>query len=777
MGQIGGKYSILGHSQTYAIRTVSNDNAADGEGNGGPPTRPVASALPRLPSHLELLFDEPYVGALGCSMRHELEASDAAVPIDDILKGAPRLRALAASSSSVGTTRSASPRSSTQSDQASRGAAAGKELLRSMVADDAEFPNVEQWLDSDVDDAFESNELPWTVGDGRVDAVPRLTSGRGSRRTDKATLAEWQKQFAARGSAAGKALLHSMLDSNGSEGEGSGLGLNTSACAYRAVVGSQPASSDVAPMPAQKPTSSRRRPALLFQDLLFVPMEKTSLLLLGSRGSVAAQRWRLRVRGPPAVTPLSSITGERGHSYVWIDVCRGRQSSSTMAEESQLQKWEPPDLDVRGHEDADADIRDSISDELEAVGHPQAAALGLQQKRRRSPVARGGFGGGRSRRAPALPHHVTSQGASCISQQQPTPNTIGTISSVPMAGTVAPILIHNAASAAAALHESPLPSSLSSSSLPEQQHEGEPVEMEVQEEEPRIYVHTYLAQALDAVNAEGSHEPTTDGGKMQELTQGHEQDRKHQQQQHENAARTPCMGMEAPATGSYAEEVAVTDLDDVLVSSGEDESEDECSALQDQQVASVDSGTASKGDVQTYHSIGNRSCLSDSESDRGAESNSDVAATAAAVNRQRRRVPLRRMDIHRNQIFDNRASMASKKKTHEKAVSKEQRQKQEKAHPNDDAKAVMSIPTHTGPSDKLQLPLQDTSGRTVKSDPDADSDASSDFDSDSTYSSKTSTNIGTCSVDKSGQARHAVEPSRSAAAETLTRPTVLGIGA
>lgn len=378
-------------------------------------------------------------------MEETLGDLDAVIAVDRILRDAPTLRGGAASSR----TERVSPRSSSQPEQVLRGAVAGRELLRSMIADAAELSDVEQWLGSAADGAFEPIEPPWSA-DGEFErdseqAVPQVAMklACGANRLDKAARAEKQKEIAARGSAAGMVMLQSMLDCHSMSSGGTSVWPEegddsvASTSGVCGVVDLQAALSKAEP---PEPARSGNVVSLI-QNTICAPVERTALMLLGSRGMVAAHRRRLRCRSSPAV-----ICGSAGSDSTRIGISPGWISTHSRLDVrlSEEQPWEPPDLVELEDDDGstssadtsrvfcreqgpewclDAKVSMSASkatqmsraqpqqdkdSSVEAVNYAEneypdksdrdeynyfsRAPVPLQRKRRRSPVARGGVG-------------------------------------------------------------------------------------------------------------------------------------------------------------------------------------------------------------------------------------------------------------------------------------------------------------------------------------------------------------------------------------------------
>ena len=654
----------------------------------------------------------------------------------------PMLRALAASSSCTEPARSASPRGSSQHDQACRGAVAGKELLHSMLGDADELSIVEQWLGSAAEGAFEPIEPPWSAG-GDVycseGSVPQATvKSRVAKTSDKATWAEKQKEFAARGSAAGKALLHSMLDghsiSSGSasvwseEEDCGGSGLIGASSGGRPAVDPEAAFSETSVELVRSSPKRHivyRRPPLLSQNLTCAPVERTSLLLLGSRGAVAAQRRRLYCRSSAAVsscpvrTDCACVCVSRGRGWMQL-----AEKPVHLPTELPLQPWEPPDLQVewetedgnsagtdgtcreQGHDRCShaqvsasepsvtttqplclasqhdhpmemvravyfAEDQGADKERREEGTHFQRSPTPLQRKRRRTPVARGGGGARAGGGVPstALFRPAASGGVSCAGQHS---------------------------------HQS-------------------------------------------------VHE--------------HAHDREHQ---HGRAATKPCDDFAVAAVTAVHEQVVATDLGLVLESARENRGKEDFA--QDEQVPPAQVQSARHGNVRTRRLVGKRwgSILdSDSDSDvQGADRGSvTVSPKAATTASQQPRVPLRPMDMHLNKVSHTAPT-----------TSKEKKKKLEREEEEARAAAHKSVFTDTKLSRKLQVPSCGAAAIVT---------GDSASDNNDSYSGQRNRSVGIGSRDESEHARQPAEAdaetetetAHAATSETLTRPTLLGMGA
>ena len=753
----------------------------------------------------------PVRGGESCSDWHRprgevedtLDDLDAVDAVDQLLRDAPTLRALAAPSRTE-RVRSVSPRdrlrNSSPPEQAFRGAVAGKELLRSLIEDAAELSDVEQWLGSAADGAFEPIEPPWsTGGEGKCDSVNHVApvavkSARCAKRLNKATRAEKQKEFAARGSAAGMALLQSMLErhsmstghtSNWSEGEG-----DTQAVLFEV----EP------PEPAH--AAVPRCPVRLLQNSIYAPVQRTALMLLGSRGAVAAQRRQLQCRRSPAV-----ICGPIESDSIHIGISMGHDWACARPDIrlDEARPWEPPDLFEWEHDDGSAENPDAgrlvcrdqrpgycsdaklstsakatqmtCSQQLDNFNAAEApndahgeqagdeehdehnpskrSPIPLQRKRRRSPVARGGVGIAAGGTAPstALSRRGASASVFYDSQQQPGPNI------------TAPTRMPVAPPAAVAMDTAVVPMlpvatvrGCSSSSSDHEDDQEPPMEMEVQEEEPCSYVHAYLSQALDALIAEDDNEPQVACGTQErEVAQGQGQENQHI----------------VPAALTAHEQVVMSDLDIALESEQVLGSKEKHGFALDEHVPTVEADATSNTEVLTHRTVETWSCFLDSDSDSDQEQVVGVA-TATTTAHHQQRVPLQRVEEQLNRVSES----AAKERKDSGSKGQTMKREQDKRPIADVDAGSTSISIDASPACKLQ-PHRSAAPivRGVGAESDAagsDSDSDSDFDNSNLHTGRRNIRAGR---DLGGESGQTTEKTRATDTETLTRPTVLGLGA
>ena len=217
------------------------------------------------------------------------------------------------------------------------------------------------------------------------------------------------------------------------------------------------------------------------------------------------------------------------------------------------------------------------------------------------------------------------------------------------------------------------------------------------------------------------------------------------------------------------EQVVATDLGLVLESARENRGKEDFA--QDEQVPPAQVQSARHGNVRTRRLVGKRwgsSLDSDSDSDvQGADRGSvTVSPKDATTASQQPRVPLRPMDMHLNKLSQT-AHTTSKEKKKEL-----EREEEEEAR----AAAPKSVLTDTKLSRKLQVPSCGAATIVI---------GDSASDNNDSYSGQRNRSVGIGSRDESEHARQPVEAEaetetetvHAATSETLTRPTLLGMGA